>query len=157
MLLLGCLGYFVMQSSKPRDEGQPVTGGTGTVQQAAPQPTPADPETLRLEAAVAKQPENLALRMELAHAYLERENLMGVFDQTQYVLTKSPNNPQALTYQGLVRLAMGQSAEAAGMLEKATKLDPKMLDAWVALAWVRTQDGDAKGAQKAIGEAVKQH
>src|SRR5207253_696931 len=73
----------------------------------------------------------------------------------QYVLTKSPDDPRALTYQGLVRMAMGQSTEAAGMLERATKIDPKMLDAWVALAWIRGQAGDEESAEKGIQGALK--
>jgi tetratricopeptide (TPR) repeat protein len=160
MLALGVLGYLLMQSMKPRPPEGGLTGGgpieSAPAQQGQPQPA-VDPETKRLEAAVQQQPENIELRVELARAYLERENLMGVFDQTQYVLAKAPNEPRALTYQGLVRLAMGQGPEAAEMLDKATKIDPKLLDAWVALAWVRTQANDTAGAEKAIGEAMRQH
>ena len=34
---------------------------------------------------------------------------MGVFDQTQAVLEKQPRHARALSYQALVRLAMGQA------------------------------------------------
>src|SRR5213596_3419236 len=98
-------------------------------QQAAVQ---ADPEVRNIEAALAQRPDDLVLRNTLARAYLDRENLMGVFEQTQYVLKRSPNDPQALTYQSLVRLAMGQSDSANTMLKQAIKSDPKFLDAYVA-------------------------
>ncbi|HEY3055292.1 MAG TPA: tetratricopeptide repeat protein [Thermoanaerobaculia bacterium] len=150
MLLLGGLAYFVMQSAKPRETAPAET----TMQAARP---PADPAVQQLEAAVQRSPDDLDMRVALAKAYLERDNLMGVFDQTQYVLAKSPNDSRALTYQALVRMAMGQSADAISMLEKATKSDPKLIEAWVGLAWAKMQAGKSKEAEAAITEAAHQH
>jgi tetratricopeptide (TPR) repeat protein len=155
VLVLAGLGYFVMQSSKSREPNMGATGGQPTTMAPA-QPAP-DPAVQQLEAAVQKSPDDLNMRVELAKAYLERDNLMGVFDQTQVVLAKSPNDSRALTYQALVRMAMGQGADAEGMLEKATKSDPTFLDAWVALAWVKTNSGKPKEAEAAINEAKKRH
>jgi tetratricopeptide (TPR) repeat protein len=155
VLLLAGLGYFVMQQAKTREPNEGPTGGQpGAMTPAQPAP---DPAVQQLEAAVAKSPDDLNMRVELAKAYLERDNLMGVFDQTQYVLAKSPNDSRALTYQALVRMAMGQAVDAGGMLEKATKSDPNFIDAWVALAWVRTNEGKPKEAEAAINEAEKRH
>ena len=125
---LAGLGYFVMQSANPRDEGGSVTGGIASQQQQAA-PAQPDPMVLQLEEAVRKNPDNLQMRNDLAQAYLERDNLMGVFEQTKFVLEKSPDDSRALTFQGLVRLAMGEGDEATKMLEHATKSDPKNLDA----------------------------
>ncbi|HSP35048.1 MAG TPA: tetratricopeptide repeat protein [Thermoanaerobaculia bacterium] len=155
VLVLVSLGYFVMNQSKARDANAGMTGGpTNTM---APAQAPADPAVQRLEASVKSSPDDLNMRLELAKAYLERDNLMGVFDQTQYVLAKSPNDTRALTYQALVRMAMGQSADAEGMLEKATKLDPSFIDAQVALAWVKMTAGKPKEAEAAIRAAEKTH
>jgi tetratricopeptide (TPR) repeat protein len=151
MLVLVGLAYFVMQSAKPREA---APAAESTIQ--APKP-PADPAVQQLEAAVQKSPDDLNMRVALAKAYLERDNLMGVFDQTQYVLAKSPNDSRALTYQALVRMAMGQSADAISMLEKATQSDPKFIDAWVGLAWARMQQGKPKEAEAAIAQAARQH
>ena len=161
MLAIVLLAYFVTNAAKPRGEADGLTGG-GPMQgqgqgQAQPAQAQADPTVQRLEATVQQSPDNLEARVELARMYLEKDNLMGVFDQTQYVLEKTPNDARALTYQGLVRLAMGQGAEAVGMLQKATKIDPKLIDGWVALAWVHTQEGKIAEAEKAMGEAIKQH
>ncbi len=155
VILLGGLGYFVMQQAKSREPNMGATGGQPTAM--APAQAAPDPAVKQLEAAVQKSPDDLNMRVELAKAYLERDNLMGVFDQTQYVLAKSPNDSRALTYQALVRMAMGQAPDAKGMLEKATKSDPSFIDAWVALAWVRTNEGHPKEAEDAIKEAVKRH
>jgi hypothetical protein len=141
-LLVVGLVYFVMHSAKPKVE-QPAAVVTDPVQQ--------------LEAAVQKSPNDLTARVALAKAYLDRNNLMGVFDQTQYVLAKSPNDSRALTYQAIVRMAMGQREDAMKMLDKATKADPNLIDAWVATAWAKTQEGKAKDAQAAISEAARRH
>ncbi len=151
MLALALLGYFVMQAARPREEAQqPQAMGQ------APQPA-VDPAVRALEQAVQKNPDDLKMRLQLAQAYLERENLMGVFEQTQYVLSKSPNDSRALTYQALVRMSMGQGPEAIEMLQQATKVDPNLLDAWVALAWVHTQGGKFKEAEQAMQEAMNRH
>jgi tetratricopeptide (TPR) repeat protein len=146
VLVLGGLAYFVTRDAKPRE---------GAEQQQAMQRPQADPVVAQLEQIVAQQPDNLEARINLSQAFLERDNLMGVFEQTQYVLSKNPNEPRALTFQALVRVAMGQQDEAVQMLERASELDPMLLDAWVGLAWVHTQSGKTKEAEAAMAEAIR--
>jgi len=157
---LAALGYFVMQQAAPRGQDAPVTGGGPMAaqqqQQQQQQQAPPDPAVQRLEAAVQADPSNIQLRNDLAQAYLERENLMGVFEQTKVVLEKAPDNSRALAYQGLVRLAMGDSAAAAQMLQRATEVDPKNLDGWVARAWLYAQQKKMDESEKMIAEAIKQ-
>jgi cytochrome c-type biogenesis protein CcmH len=111
----------------------------------------------QLEAAVAADPDNVNHRIALAKIYFDNDNLMGTFEQTKAALAKDPNEPRALTYNAIVRMAMGQNEEARTQLEKASKLEPGYLDAWVALASVRHILGDAKGAETAIESAIKSH
>ncbi|HEX6160920.1 MAG TPA: tetratricopeptide repeat protein [Thermoanaerobaculia bacterium] len=158
--MLALMGYLVMQTAKPREEGGSLTGdidsAPGTA--AAPagqQQAPSDPVVQQIEAAVAQNPNDPELRNNLAQAYLERDNLMGVFEQTRIVLAKNPNDSRALSYQALVRLAMGESKAAEAMLQKATTTDPKNLDAWVGLAWVLAQDDRMREAEQAIAAAAK--
>ncbi len=161
------LGYFVMQQAKPRQEGEELTGSIDTPQQQAqqvpaqgagsnPQGAINDPMMQQLRAAVQAQPNNLQLRNDLAQAYLERDNLMGVFQETKFVLEQSPEDSRALTLQGLVRMAMGEAEEATKMLQRATKSDPKNLDSWVSLAWVYVRDNRMQDAERMIAEAAKQ-
>lgn len=149
---LALLFYFVMQSATPRTEGGSVTGNLPSEVQVPVQP---DPVVMQLEAAVQRDPNNLQLRNDLAQAYLERDNLMAVFEQTKYVLERSPNDGRALIFQGLVRMAMGEVDEATQMLRRATKADPKNMDGWVALAWVYAQSERMPEAEKVIAEAAK--
>lgn len=158
---LALLGFLVYQQASPRKQGDEITGSTPMQQQSAQgaqqqAPAQADPQVLQLEAAVRSQPDNLALRNQLAEAYLQRENLMGVFEQSQAVLAKSPDDSRALTFQGLVRMAMGKSDEAVQMLQHATKSDPKNLDGWVALAWVYAQTNRMPEAESAINTAARE-
>ena len=150
------LGYFVMQAATPREEGGVATGGIEGVAEHPSAAPSSDPVVVRLESAVQQDPENLQLRNDLAQAYLERNNLMAVFEQTRYVLEKSPNDSRALTFQALVRLAMGESDTAVQMLQQATKSDPKNLDGWVSLAWVYAQTDRMDEAEAMIAEAISQ-
>jgi cytochrome c-type biogenesis protein CcmH len=154
---LAALGYFVMQQSKPRQEGEELTGGIAQAQPQQPmQPAQQnDPMLQQLQAAVNAQPNNLQLRNDLAQAYLERDNLMAVFQETKLILTQAPDNARALTLQGLVRNAMGETAEAMSMLQRATNSDPKNLDGWVALAWVYAQNGRMQDAEQSIASAAR--
>jgi cytochrome c-type biogenesis protein CcmH/NrfG len=152
-VLLATLAYFVMKESKPREDQQAQVAPM--MQQPAPGAQTANPMVAQLEAAVQKDPENLQLRNDLAQAYLEAENLMGVFEQSRLVLAKKPDDSRALTFQGLVRLAMGEAETARDLVERATKSDRTNLDAWVSLAWVSMQMGKPKEAEAAIAEAVK--
>ena len=86
-----------------------------------------------------------------------RNDLMAAFEETKAVLEHNPNEPRALTYNAVVRMAMGDPGQAKKMLEQATERDPKLLDAWVALASARKQSGDAVGASAAINAAIAQY
>jgi cytochrome c-type biogenesis protein CcmH len=153
------LGYFVMQQAKPREQGGSLTGGFegGAQQQQPQQQQPAtSPMIQQLEAAVQKDPNNLELRNDLAQAYLQANNMMAVFEQTKFVLEKRPDDSRALTFQALVRMAMGDSDAATTMLQRATQLNPKNLDGWVSLAWIYVQTDKMQEAERMIAEAIKQ-
>lgn len=152
VLMLVGIGWFVTQKAQPRETAGPQQAAP--MQAAQPQ---ADAEVKGIEAAVAQRPDDLVLRNQLARAYLDRENLMGVFEQTQYVLQRAPNDAQALTYQSLVRMAMGQTDSATSMLKQAIKSDPKFLDAYVALAWSQTSAGKSDDAAATITAAQKEN
>jgi tetratricopeptide (TPR) repeat protein len=156
--VLGGIAWFVTEKATPRTES--MTGGgapmTSSAQQAAPQQQP-DPAMQQAEAELAKSPDDLSMRDELAKAYLERENLMKVFEHTAYVLKRAPNDARALTYQSLVRVSMGQSDGAVEMLQRAIKSDPDLTDAYVALAWANMQGGKTSESERLIAEAGRRH
>lgn len=157
VLVLAGIAWFVSQSAKPKDEMPPQQASAMTPAANPQQQQQPDPALQSLEQSVQKTPNDLGLRTELAKAYLDRENMMATYEQTQYVLERAPKDPRALTYQSIVRIAMGQVDSARQMLDTATKSDPNLIDAWVALAWADTIQGKDAEAQKAIDEAAKRH
>lgn len=166
---LMALGFFLMSSMKERKEGGSITGNTpgGMQTGAAAQPAaeaPAEEETpamkaemQRLKEDVQKHPDDLDARLELAYGYLTRRQMMGVYDQTQYVLEKKPGLPRALAYQAVVKLSMGDSASAEQMLKQALATDPNLLEGWIHLALVYTQTNRFDDATNAMKEAMKRH
>lgn len=144
--VLGALGYMVATTASPRDASAAVTA-----------PAPAVPgdgiEDLRKR--LAAEPRNHELRNDLAQKELERDNLMAVFEETKLVLEHDPENSRALTLQAMVRAAMGEGDRAMELLQRATKSDPRNLDARVAMAWVHARNGRMSEAEKTIALAVK--
>jgi tetratricopeptide (TPR) repeat protein len=154
--VLGGIAWFVTTQATPKVEG--TSGGTPMATTANPHPNqPPDAAVQQMEAAVAKSPHDLEMREQLAKAYLERENLMGVFEQTKYILERTPDDARALTYQALVRMSMGQRPGAEEMLKRAIKSDPQLIDAYVALAWADVQGGKVRDAEQMIDEAGRRH
>jgi cytochrome c-type biogenesis protein CcmH/NrfG len=105
----------------------------------------------------SQRPDDLQTHDDLAKSALDREDFPEVARQTQFVLQRSPNDARALTYQALVRIAMGQNEAAAQMLARARQSDPNLLDALVATAWILSQSGDSAGAEAAVAEAKQRH
>ncbi|HEX7831389.1 MAG TPA: hypothetical protein VF787_17160 [Thermoanaerobaculia bacterium] len=95
-------------------------------------------------------------RIAQARDAFARNDLAAVFDLTKGVLDQQPDEPRALTYNAVARMARGELDQARMQLELATQRDPKLLDAWVALASVRNQSGDKAAANAAIEAAIKQ-
>lgn len=159
MSVLGGLFYLASQGSTERSSGGSPTGGNGMGPAAAeaPQTSAADDANLKaLEEAVRKSPTDVAQRIELVRAYLQKRDLMAVFDQTKAVLEIEPGNPYALTYQSLVRVAMGQASQAETTLVEVIKKNPGIEDAYIHLAIARLQLGNRKGAEEAIQAGQKQ-
>lgn len=155
---LGGLFYLASLGSTERAQGGSPTGGN-TMGSAAARPENAaaeNAEIAALEANVQKTPQDIGLRVELTRAYLRQRDLMKVFDQTQAILEIQPGEPHALTYQALVRVAMGQADQAETMLVDAIKKNARIEDAYIHLAIARLQLGNRKGAEAAIADGQKQ-
>jgi len=85
----------------------------GDVRQAGD--APPDAQEAELQAAVSRNP-TTSRSASRSPLYVERQEWMRVWNETTRILERSPNNPRALAYQALVRLAMGQGQAAVSML-----------------------------------------
>src|SRR5438105_8788822 len=104
------IGWFVTKNATPKE--------------TAPSPTTSPQSIEQLESTVRANPDDSEARIALAKAYLDRENLMGVFEQTTAVLAKIPNAAPARTYQPIVGMTMGRKEEAQKLLAARTTTDP---------------------------------
>lgn len=152
--VVAVLTLVVWQSASTRGEGEGITGGTGMMGGGGQAAQP-DAELQQLQAAVQNDPTNVEAKLDLARAYMMREDLMSVFNLTQLVLQEEPGNARALSYEAIVRLAMGQADVAEKMLDQAIKTNPDLLEARVHMALVHVQTGKFDAAEKDIAEIEK--
>lgn len=148
---LGLLFFFVSQQAEQRAPGGTATGNTPAAG-AAPAD---DAELSAARAAVDRQPDDIDARLDLVRLLLIRQDLMAVFNETQAVLQRSPDDPRALSYQSLVRLAMGQADQAERMLKQAMQKDPDLLDAYIHLMLVYVRTGRQAQADALLADASK--
>lgn len=157
---IGLLLFFVSQASKQRDPGGSVTGNTptdagGRGQGGGGGEGEAGAAEIRtLEARLRQNPEDLDARLDLARLHLMQEDMMAVFNDTQAVLQRDATNPRALSYQSLVRLAMGQGGRAEEMLVQALRKDPDLLEGYLHLMFVYTRLGKPQQADDTLARAA---
>jgi cytochrome c-type biogenesis protein CcmH len=159
--VLALLFLYVNRAAGPRQEGGSVTGNLPSSappsnKAGAPAEAATDAEDeAEVRAALKRNPDDFDARLDLAMLHLRRRDLMAVWDDTQYVLAKEPGHPRALSYQALVRMAMGQSDVAVKMLKQALAKDPDLFEGYLHLALVQTRAGHDKEAEAAIAEAKR--
>lgn len=155
-VVVGLIILFVANSATERGQGGSVTGGAGMTPAVSQQPQ-APPELASLEQWVAQNPDDLDARLQLASIYIMQQEMMKVWEQTNYVLERVPDHPRAVAYQGVVRLAMGQTATGLKMLEQAIAADPSLLDARIHLALAYLQMGRPQESIRILEEAKNVH
>ena len=139
---VGLLLFFVSRASTPREEGGSLTGTAGPLSSS---------ETA---AAPAAGSDDVEARLAQARDHLAQQDLMGVWKDTQFVLERQPGNPRALSYQALVRLAMGQADVAESMLKRAMASAPDLIDAHLHLAVVYARSGQKAQAETTLRAAM---
>lgn len=142
---IGLLLFFVTRAATPREEGGSLTGTAGAL---------STPERDRPMGGGAAGPQDIEARLDQARANLAQQNLMGVWNDTQFVLQREPGHPRALSYQALVRLAMGQADVAESMLKRAISAAPDLLDAHLHLAVVYARSGRGAQAESTLRGAM---
>jgi tetratricopeptide (TPR) repeat protein len=150
---IAILAIFVTRGSFDRPEGGSLTGGSMS---PAPQTAAGSPviDLGGLQQAVARNPDDLEARLDLAQAMLINQDIAGVADQTRQVLARDPDNPRALSYGSLVELASGNTEAALRMAERSIEGDPSNPETWVHLALIQVQNGSATEAESTMREAI---
>lgn len=146
-LLIGLL----LQFSKDRGDGAPVTGGVPGIEFGERRQD--DPELDALTRAVAAKPDDLEARLDLAQAFLFRNRLLDAWEILQGA---GSDHPRALTYEAVVREAMGQLDKARELLDRAVEKDPSLSEAWVRRGIVAFEQGDYGVAIRSWETALSQ-
>jgi cytochrome c-type biogenesis protein CcmH len=161
---LGLVVFIVAESAKPRQAGDSVTGDIGpggrppegdAAGGEPPSDSAAGAEEAQLRERIARNPDDLEARVALSRVYLGRRDMMKVWNETKYVLERSPGDPRALSYQALVRVEMGQPEVARDMLQRAIAGSPDELEAYLPLALVYLRLGQEQEAAATIATASR--
>jgi tetratricopeptide (TPR) repeat protein len=150
---IAALMFFVNRSATPRDEGGSLTGTAGRLSEAERAPGGAGGMGGGT-AATGAGSDDIDAHLASAREHLTKQDLMGVWNDTKFVLEREPGNPVALSYQALVRLAMGQADVAEAMLKRAMAAAPDLLDAHLHLAVVYARTGRLAQADATIRAAM---
>lgn len=151
VITIALIGLFVSRSTTQK-EGSAMAPAAMAETSAAP-----SPELAQLEAAVKANPDDLETRLALTRQYLMTDRLMEVYANTEYILQRDPGHPAALTYQSIVRAAMGETDNAIAMIQRALERDPDFIDAYVQLAVIHSSAGRGAEAENAMREAIRRH
>jgi cellulose synthase operon protein C len=105
-----------------------------------------------MSAWLAKNPDDLAVRLEHANLLMEQKNNAQAISQFQAVLKQDPNNIVALNNLGWL-LQTSDPKRALAMLTLAQKLAPNSADVTDTLGWVKLQQKDKAGALALLNKA----
>jgi tetratricopeptide (TPR) repeat protein len=158
---IGLVLWFASRSAQERGAGGSVTGSVpGATRAAQGQAKDAGPtvdaaELAALQERVRAHPDDDAARLDLARLHLIRQDMMAVFNETQAVLARNPRSGRALSYQALVRLAMGQGDRAEQMLKTAIESEPDLLDGYTHLMAVYIRMGREPDAKAVLASATR--
>jgi tetratricopeptide (TPR) repeat protein len=151
VVAIAALLFFVTEAASDRAPGDSPTGGTGMEGRSAEAMVDLD----ALRRAVAANPRNRAARLDLAQALLIGRDFQGVMEQTEAVLRESPDEPRALSYQAVVRVARGEADRALEMAQRAVGVGEENIETWVYLAIVHAQRGEGAAAATVLEKAIE--
>ncbi|HEX5854757.1 MAG TPA: tetratricopeptide repeat protein [Thermoanaerobaculia bacterium] len=111
-----------------------------------------------LEAAVAKEPRNAALLVQLGNTAYDVEDWKKAVDAYESSLKLREGDPNVLTDLGVAYRNLGNTDKALAMFQKAAALDPSHWPAQFNLAIVFGVDkGDTKRALEILAKLKKEH
>ncbi len=99
------------------------------------------PRISGLRASLEENPSNVNGRKELALFLLSEGRFVEAFEQAQTLLQASPNDPDGLYVQGVVRLQMGQAGRSIDLLQRLLVDYPNHVGALVTLGRAQRRAG----------------
>jgi tetratricopeptide (TPR) repeat protein len=146
--------FVASPGARPRPTGVTAPGETPKERESAA-PGSEDPREHELKTELARNAEDLDKRLELARLYLDRQDMRSAWKETWQVLQRSPQNPLALTYEGLIRIAAGKPETSLEPLKVAIAKNPDLLEAYLQLAFAYLSLDRVRDAEATIATASK--
>jgi Flp pilus assembly protein TadD len=156
--LVGVLLVWAQRDAQPRPEdpamaGQPAAGDAGHPE--GPELSEREAAALeRVAQAVEADPTDIMARKQYAVALLSTGRFFPAFEQAEILLASDPGDPDGLYVQVMVRMWMGQEAEARGLLERLVEAYPEHVPALTALGVLALRQGGIEAADEYWDQAV---
>jgi tetratricopeptide (TPR) repeat protein len=146
------LGVGLTEFSRPRGQGETMTGGVGDGS-PAPAPAPVSPEVEAARATLLERPDDLDALNVVSYDHLlkgELDAAMKTIDQARAV---APKDPGVLTHLAMLQLAVGMSDRAVVGLEEAIAARPDWArpHLWMGLAQLQAGQPAAAEASLQLG------
>jgi tetratricopeptide (TPR) repeat protein len=146
---MGPTGRAPIVSTLERPDAVPQAGEPGGAVPGVPenlQPK-ASPMLDAARAKVAATPEDPGAWAALGYALIDAEGWIDAFESSRKLLELSPEDPDGLTQQAAVRVAMGQDSLAVDLLDRALAQEGKHLPALSYRGMVAWRGQDAEAAR----------
>ncbi len=164
---LALIGWLVVSGSRDRAEGDSMTGGDSITMRSEVRTrvpgegetggaTPDVPPDLRPQvsaavdaarAKVASDPGTVDHWIELGYALVEAEGWIDAWQTAQEIEQRVPGHPEGKVIMGIVRIAMGMTAQADALFDEALEAQPNHLVALSYKGMIAFRSGDAEGAK----------
>ena len=147
VLLVGTLVYLAVRDSGAA-RAPAATASSPDEPHPGAESLPADvrQEIERLEAAASAAPNDLLAFKRLALGRLDAGLFVEAMADAGTILASRPDDPDGLFIQGVVRLSMGQSAEAISLLDRVLVNYPEHLQAMIYRGLALAQGGETDQA-----------
>ena len=114
-----------------------------------------DDESLhRYELAIQHDPDNIALRMELAIARLHRQQYDALDVLLDEIIAREPDLVRAHQLRALSYRIRGMNPEAMASLQKAIHLEPTQELHYLEMASIMSRQGDLEGAMRLVEQHI---
>ena len=154
------IGYFVATGGHPAPATAPASAPAGTGTDAALQPSSAELQSRvkEMQAAVARDPENSDLQLQLGNAEYDASDWKNAAEAYEKVVAKKPSDPNLLTDLGSCYRNLGKFDKALEMYQKAQQIQPSHSQSLLNMTLVYVFDlKDAARAQAAFDRLKKEH
>jgi tetratricopeptide (TPR) repeat protein len=139
ILLAGLLFWMAGEGSRPRGANDTMTGGDVTGEMGAPMAgpggaagaAPEDPRYTAAKKAAEAAPNDLEAQNKLTAAAIASQDMPAAMAANQKALEINPNNPDARTYNAVLKAFIGRKDEALTQLQEIAASNPTYAAAWV--------------------------